>query len=150
MMSAHPIHDTTVLTGRSLTHVWRSLDTTVMTAVPPIAFLSLFPYVFGGAIDTGSTPPYVDHLLPGLLLIAVASAVVGVALPMGSRSGAGVVAWLAAVRFGSAPGHQLEARPRIAAARRVASHHGRHCRAPDPCATFCVVTTREVVRWSRT
>lgn len=56
-MSAHPIHDTTVMTGRSLTHVWRSPDTTVMTAVPPIAFLSLFPYVVGGAIDTGSTPP---------------------------------------------------------------------------------------------
>lgn len=73
-MSAHPIHDTAVLTGRSLKHVWRSPDTIITTAVMPIAFLLLFVYVFGGAIDTGSTS-YVDYLLPGILLITVASGV---------------------------------------------------------------------------
>ncbi|ROP60880.1 ABC transporter permease [Curtobacterium sp. ZW137] len=73
-MSTHPIHDTAVLTGRSLKHVWRSPDTIITTAVMPIAFLLLFVYVFGGAIDTGSTS-YVDYLLPGILLITVASGV---------------------------------------------------------------------------
>lgn len=73
-MSAHPIHDTAVLTGRSLKHVWRSPDTIITTAVMPIAFLLLFVCVFGGAIDTGSTS-YVDYLLPGILLITVASGV---------------------------------------------------------------------------
>ncbi len=73
-MSAHPIHDTAVLTGRSLKHVLRSPDTIVTTAVMPIAFLLLFVYVLGGAIDTGDTA-YVDYLLPGILLITVASGV---------------------------------------------------------------------------
>jgi len=73
-MSAHPIHDTAVLTGRSLKHVLRSPDTIITTAVMPIAFLLLFVYVFGGAIHAGTTP-YVDYLLPGILLITVASGV---------------------------------------------------------------------------
>ena len=34
----------------------------------------LFVYVFGGAIQTG-TASYVNYLLPGILLIAIASAV---------------------------------------------------------------------------
>jgi ABC-2 type transport system permease protein len=73
-MSTHVIADTTALTGRSLRHVLRSPDTIITTAVMPIAFLLLFTYVFGGAIDTG-TGSYVDYLLPGILLITVASGI---------------------------------------------------------------------------
>ena len=40
----------------------------------PIAFLLLFVYVFGGAINTGSDS-YVNYLLPGILLITIASGV---------------------------------------------------------------------------
>ena len=40
----------------------------------PIAFLLLFVYVFGGAIQAGSGK-YVDYLLPGILLITVASGI---------------------------------------------------------------------------
>jgi ABC-2 type transport system permease protein len=40
----------------------------------PIAMMLLFVYVFGGAIKTG-TDNYVNYLLPGILLIAVASGV---------------------------------------------------------------------------
>ncbi|WP_420365381.1 ABC transporter permease [Curtobacterium sp. L3-7] len=73
-MSTHVIADTTALTGRSLRHVLRSPDTIITTAVMPIAFLLLFTYVFGGAIDAG-TRSYVDYLLPGILLITVASGI---------------------------------------------------------------------------
>lgn len=66
--------DTAVLTGRSLRHITRSVDTIITTALMPIAFLLLFVLVFGGAIDAGPGP-YVDYLLPGTLLIAVASGV---------------------------------------------------------------------------
>ena len=123
-------------------HVTRSLDTIITTAITPIAIMLLFVYVFGGAIDTGADS-YVNYLLPGILLITIASGisytafrlftdmqsgiferfqsmpiarsavlwahvltslvanaislvvVVGVALLMGFRSGAGVLAWLA-------------------------------------------------------
>jgi ABC-2 type transport system permease protein len=134
--------DTVVLLGRSLRHITRSPDTIITTAVMPIAMMLLFVYVFGGALNTGSVS-YVSYLLPGILLITIASGiaytalrlfldmkggiferfqsmpiarasvlwahvltslvanlislvvVVGVALLMGFRSGAGVLAWLA-------------------------------------------------------
>lgn len=73
-MSTHVVADTTALTGRSLRHVTRSIDTIITTVVMPIAILLLFVYVFGGAIQTGSAS-YVDYLLPGILLITVASGV---------------------------------------------------------------------------
>ena len=141
-MTAHALDDTAALLGRSLRHVVRSPDTIITTTVMPIGFMLLFVYVFGGSIDTG-TRPYVDYLLPGILLITVASGVsytsyrlfldlqggiverlrslpiarssvlwahvltslvanavsvtvvVAVALLLGFRSGAGVLAWLA-------------------------------------------------------
>src|SRR5664279_3897768 len=134
--------DTALLTGRSLRHITRSPDTIITTAVMPIAFMLLFVYVLGGAIQPGSGK-YVNYLLPGILLVTIASGisytayrlfqdmqsgiferfqsmpiarssvlwahvltslianlvsvvvVVLVALLMGFRSGAGVVAWLA-------------------------------------------------------
>ena len=140
-MSKHFFGDTAVLTGRSLSHILRSPDTIITTALTPIAMLLMFVYVFGGAIDTG-TGSYVNYLLPGILLITIASGiaytayrlfqdmqggiferfqsmpiarssvlwghvltslvanivsvviVVLVALLMGFRSGAGVLAWL--------------------------------------------------------
>src|SRR5215471_17365197 len=141
-MSKHFFGDTALLTGRSLRHIVRSPDTIITTTIMPIAFMLLFVYVFGGAIRSGSGS-YVNYLLPGILLITIASSisytafrlfmdmksgiferfqsmpiarssvlwahvltslaaslvsvvvVVGVALLMGFRSGAGVLAWLA-------------------------------------------------------
>ena len=141
-MTTHFFGDTAVLLGRSLRHITRSLDTIITTTIMPIAFMLLFVYVFGGAINSGSDS-YVNYLLPGILLITIASGisytafrlfldmksgiferfqsmpiarssvlwahvltslvanlislvvVVLVALLMGFRSGAGVLAWLA-------------------------------------------------------
>ncbi|MBF6169887.1 ABC transporter permease [Nocardia blacklockiae] len=141
-MATHFLGDTAVLLGRSLRHVTRSVDTIITTTVTPIALMLLFVYVFGGAIESGSDS-YVTYLLPGILLITIASGisytafrlfldmqggiferfqsmpiarssvlwahvltslvanaislvvVVLVALLMGFRSGAGVLAWLA-------------------------------------------------------
>jgi ABC-2 type transport system permease protein len=73
-MSKHFLGDTAVLLGRSLRHISRSLDTIITTAIMPIAFMLLFVYVFGGAIETGSDK-YVNYLLPGILLITVASGI---------------------------------------------------------------------------
>ncbi|WGY02102.1 ABC transporter permease [Nocardioides sp. QY071] len=140
-MSTHVVSDTRTLLGRSLRHILRSPDTIITTAITPIAMLLLFVYVFGAAIDSGDGT-YVNYLLPGILLITVASGiaytsyrlfldlqggiferflsmpiarsaalwghvltslvanaisvvlVVLVALLMGFRSGAGILAWL--------------------------------------------------------
>ncbi|MET7974743.1 ABC transporter permease [Streptomyces mirabilis] len=141
-MTAYFFGDTAVLTGRTLRHVTRSMDTIITTVITPVAMMLMFVYVFGGAIDTGSVA-YVNYMLPGILLITIASGisytayrlftdmksgiferfqsmpiarsgvlwahvftslaanlislviVVGAALLMGFRSGAGVLAWLA-------------------------------------------------------
>jgi ABC-2 type transport system permease protein len=73
-MTKHFVGDTAVLLGRSLRHITRSVDTIVTTAITPIAMLLLFVYVFGGAIDTGPGS-YVNYLLPGILLITIASGI---------------------------------------------------------------------------
>lgn len=73
-MTTHVLGDTTVLLGRSRRHITRSADTIITTAITPIALLLLFVYVFGGAISTG-TDNYVDYLLPGIMLIAIASGI---------------------------------------------------------------------------
>jgi ABC-2 type transport system permease protein len=73
-MTTHFFGDTAVLTGRSLRHITRSLDTIITTTIMPIAFMLLFVYVFGGAIHSGSDS-YVTYLLPGILLITIASGI---------------------------------------------------------------------------
>src|SRR3954452_3370489 len=78
-MNTNSLHDTATLFGRSLRHILRSPDTIITTAVTPIAMLLMFVYVFGGAIDTGGVR-YVNYLLPGILLITVASGVAYTAL----------------------------------------------------------------------
>ena len=73
-MTTQFLGDTAVLTQRSLRHITRSLDTIITTTIMPIAFMLLFVYVFGGAIhpESGS---YVTYLLPGILLITIASGI---------------------------------------------------------------------------
>jgi ABC-2 type transport system permease protein len=141
-MTKYFLSDTANLLGRSLRHIARSPDTIITTVVTPIVMMLLFVYVLGGAIQTGSGS-YVNYLLPGILLITIASGiaytafrlfldlqggiferfqsmpiarpsvlwahvltslvanlislvvVVGVALIMGFRTGAGVLGWLA-------------------------------------------------------
>jgi ABC-2 type transport system permease protein len=73
-MTKYFFTDTATLLGRSLRHILRSPDTIVTTAITPIAMLLLFVYVFGGAIDTGGVK-YVDYLLPGVLLVSIASGI---------------------------------------------------------------------------
>jgi ABC-2 type transport system permease protein len=73
-MAKHFFGDTATLLGRSLRHISRSPDTIITTAIMPIAFMLLFVYVFGGAIETG-TDSYVTYLLPGILLITIASGI---------------------------------------------------------------------------
>ncbi|MEV7619631.1 ABC transporter permease [Microbacterium sp. NPDC089321] len=75
-MTTHAWADTATLTGRSLRHIFRSPDTIITTAVTPIALMLLFTFVFGGALRQSiGDASYVDYLLPGILLIAIASGI---------------------------------------------------------------------------
>ena len=74
-MTTHVLSDTGALTGRSLRHILRSPDTIITTAVTPVALMLLFVYVLGGAINTGSDESYINYMLPGILLITIASGI---------------------------------------------------------------------------
>jgi ABC-2 type transport system permease protein len=73
-MSAHVYSNTGVMLERSVRHVTRSIDTIITVTIMPIAFMLLFVYVFGGAIQA-NTDNYVNYLMPGILLIAIASGI---------------------------------------------------------------------------
>ncbi len=66
--------DMGVMLGRSMRHIFRSMDTIITVTITPIAMMLLFVYVFGGAIQTG-TDNYVNYLLPGILLISISSGI---------------------------------------------------------------------------
>ncbi|UZT82878.1 ABC transporter permease [Caproicibacterium sp. BJN0003] len=73
-MSKHFFSDLGVMLGRSMRHITRSMDTIITVCLTPIAMMLLFVYVLGGAIQAG-TDNYVNYLLPGILLMAIASGI---------------------------------------------------------------------------
>lgn len=66
--------DTSVFFGRCMRHIFRSLDTIITVAIVPVAIMLMFVYVFGGAISVPADN-YIDYMLPGILLIAIASGI---------------------------------------------------------------------------
>ncbi len=70
----HVLADMLVMLERSMRHIIRSMDTIITVTITPIAMMLLFTYVFGGAIQAG-TGNYVDYILPGVLLMAIASGI---------------------------------------------------------------------------
>lgn len=90
-------HDTVVLFGRSMRHIQRSPDTIVTVVVVPVMMMLLFGYVFGGALGAG-TGNYVNYMLPGILVIAIASGISYTAVRIFSDTASGIAA-----RFHSMP-----------------------------------------------
>ena len=74
IIKKHFFSDMCVMLGRSMRHIFRSMDTIITVTIMPIALMLLFVYVFGGAIQTG-TGKYVNYMLPGILLIAISSGI---------------------------------------------------------------------------
>jgi ABC-2 type transport system permease protein len=68
---------TGVLFGRSMRHILRSPDTIITVAIVPIMMMLLFVFVYGGAIKMSMDPNvnYVTYMLPGVLLMAIASGI---------------------------------------------------------------------------
>ena len=89
-MSGHFVSDTAALTGRSLRHIARSPDTIITTTIMPIAFMLMFVYVFGGAMNTRDDA-YVNYLLPGILLITIASSIAYTAFRLFMDKSSGIV-----------------------------------------------------------
>jgi ABC-2 type transport system permease protein len=88
--------NTIVLFGRSMRHIQRSPDTIITVAITPIMLMLLFVYVFGGAINAG-TDNYVNYMLPGILLIAIASGISYTAIRIFTDTQNGIIARLHAM-----------------------------------------------------
>lgn len=76
--SKYFLKDMGVMFGRSMRHIFRSMDTIITVCITPLAMMLLFVYVFGGAIETG-TESYVNYLLPGIMLMTIGSGIAYVA-----------------------------------------------------------------------
>jgi len=61
--------DTLVMIGRTLRHATRNLESLLLGVILPINILLVFVYVFGGAINTGSTA-YINYVVPGIIILA--------------------------------------------------------------------------------
>lgn len=70
----HFFSDVGVMLGRSMRHIFRSMDTIMTVTISPIAIMLLFVFVLSGAIRIG-TDNYVNYILPGILLMTIANGV---------------------------------------------------------------------------
>src|SRR4051794_11438592 len=94
------VADSTTMLRRNLKHQLRYPSLTLMLAGFPIVFLLLFVYVFGGQLGAGlpggSTAAgdrgaYLNYIVPGILIVTVASAALGTAISVASDMTEGII-----------------------------------------------------------
>ncbi len=93
----HFFKDMSVMLGRSMRHIFRSMDTIITVTLIPIAIMLLFVYVFGGVMGEGQEN-YVNYMLPGIMLMSIGSAIAYTALRLFNDVKSGIFA-----RFHSMP-----------------------------------------------
>ena len=93
---AYTVSDTKTMLRRNLKHQLRYPSMTVMLVGLPVVMLLLFVYVFGGQLGAGlgvhgGRSAYLDYVVPGVLLIAVASAVQGTSIMVAMDMTGGII-----------------------------------------------------------
>jgi ABC-2 type transport system permease protein len=93
---AYTISDSRVMLRRNLKHQLRYPSMTLMLVGMPIVLLLLFVYVFGGQLGASLSAhdgrrAYLDYVVPGLLLITVASAVQGTSIMVAMDMTGGII-----------------------------------------------------------
>jgi oleandomycin transport system permease protein len=79
-----------VLAQRSLVKTLRTPEALIDVTLQPIIFLTLFTYVFGGAIAGGSQHDYLQYLLPGILAQTIALGGVAIGVNLNEDVGKGI------------------------------------------------------------
>jgi ABC-2 type transport system permease protein len=95
---ARTLADSATMLRRNLKHQLRYPSLTLMLAGMPIVFLLLFVYVFGGQLGaglggngTGDRGAYLTYVVPGILIITVASAALGTAISVATDMTGGII-----------------------------------------------------------
>jgi len=87
---AHAFKDMWIITKRNLRRFIRMPQLLLVATVQPVMFLLLFNYVFGGAISLPGVP-YIDFLLPGILVQTVMFGATNTATGLTEDLAAGVI-----------------------------------------------------------
>jgi len=93
---AYTLSDSRVMLRRNLKHQLRYPSMTVMLIGLPVVLLLLFVYVFGGQLGAGlgvheGRSAYLDYVVPGLLLVTVASAIQGTSIMVAMDMTGGII-----------------------------------------------------------
>lgn len=97
---SYPLADSATMLRRNLKHQLRYPSLTLMLAGFPILFLLLFVYVFGGQLGAGLGVPgsahpdrhaYLTYVVPGILIMTVASAALGTAISIAMDMTQGII-----------------------------------------------------------
>lgn len=81
--------DQLTMTGRSIRLSRRDVETLVLAIALPLVVMSLFVYVFGGAISTRAA--YIDYVVPGIVLLCTGYGAAGTAMSVAHDKGSGMV-----------------------------------------------------------
>jgi ABC-2 type transport system permease protein len=94
----YTVADSATMLRRNLKHQLRYPSLTLMLAAFPIVFLLLFVYVLGGQLGAGlgghgagGRGAYLTYVVPGILIITVASAALGTAISVATDMTGGIV-----------------------------------------------------------
>lgn len=90
----HEVTDTLVITKRNLLRYVRLPRLLFFSSIQPIMFLTLFNFVFGGAIGGGGHIPggkYINFLLPGILTQVMLFGAVNTGIGLADDMGKGII-----------------------------------------------------------
>jgi ABC-2 type transport system permease protein len=109
--------DSRTMVGRQLKRLIRYPSMTVQLIITPVIILLLFVYVLGGTLGTGlghggGRDAYINYVLPGILLMAVATGATGTAVMVATDMTEGIIARFRTMRISRASvltGHVIAA-----------------------------------------
>jgi ABC-2 type transport system permease protein len=91
---SYAIRDTATMLRRNLRHMQRYPGMTVGVLMVPILMLLLFRYAYGGTLAAGlhgGAGGYIDYLTPGIVVLAVGSASVSIAVSVSMDMTEGII-----------------------------------------------------------
>lgn len=88
---AWTLSNVATMTGRNLRRLVRVPTLLLLATVQPMMFVLLFTYGFGGAIDAPGVQNYIDYLLPGIFVLALAFGASQTAVAMAGDLSTGMV-----------------------------------------------------------
>ncbi|MCP2337625.1 ABC transporter permease [Actinomadura rupiterrae] len=99
------MRDNSTMVRRQLKRLVRYPAMTVQLVVTPVIMLLLFAYVFGGTLGAGlggSRSSYINYVVPGVLLMAAATAATGTAVMVATDMTEGIIARFRTMRISRA------------------------------------------------